>query len=73
MEKLARFGILLLLYIISYIVLFTIIPSIAWMFGGSFTDVAHCAPYVAFTIVGYNCLLGVIFSECFDTNFRSKR
>jgi hypothetical protein len=73
MEKLARFGILLLLYVISFIVLFTIIPSITWLFGGSFRDVAHCAPYVGFTIVGYNCLLGAIFSECFDTNFKSKR
>jgi hypothetical protein len=73
MEKLGRFSILLLLYVILFIFLFTIIPSIAWIFGGSFRDVVHCAPYVAFAIVGYNCLLGAIFSNCFDTNFKSKR
>ncbi len=73
MEKLGRFSILLILYVIAFIVLFTIIPSITWIFGGSFLDVAHCAPYVAFCIVGYNCLLGTIFSHCFDENFKSKR
>lgn len=73
MEKLGRFSILLIVYVIAFIILFTIIPFVTWVFGGSFTEVAHFAPYVAFTIVCYNCLLGFIFSECFDTNFKSKR
>lgn len=73
MEKLGRFAILVALYIVSFIVVFTILPSIVWLFGGSFKDVAQSAPYVAFSVLFINLFLGVIFSECFDDNFKSKK
>ena len=73
MEKLARFGILVALYVLSFVIAFAIIPSIAWIFGGSFREVAQSVPYVAFSIILINPLLGFLFSECFDTNFKSKR
>jgi hypothetical protein len=73
MEKLARFGVLVVLYAFSFIVVYTILPSIVWVFGGSFTDVAQSVPYVVFGIIFINFFLGYIFSECFDTNFKSKR
>jgi hypothetical protein len=73
MEKLARFGILVALYVLSFVIAFAIIPSIAWIFGGSFRYVAQSVPYVAFSIILINALLGVLFSECFDGNFKSKR
>ena len=72
MEKLARFGILVLLYALSFLFVYTILPSIVWLFGGSFLDVAQSAPYVAFSAMFINLFLGFIFSECFDTNFKSK-
>jgi hypothetical protein len=73
MEKLARFGILVLLYIVCFVIVYTILPSIVWLFGGSFKEVAQSAPYVAFGIMFINLFLGVIFSECFDGNFKSKK
>lgn len=73
MEKLGRFAILVILYVLSFVVMYTILPSIAWIFGGSFREVAQSVPYVAFSIILINPLLGFLFSECFDTNFKSKR
>ena len=73
MEKLARFGVLVVLYAFSFIVVYTILPSIVWVFGGPFKEVAQSAPYAVFGIIFINFFLGYIFSECFDTNFKSKR
>jgi len=73
MEKLARFGILVILYIVCFVIVYTILPSIVWLFGGSFKEVAQSAPYAAFGIMFINLFLGVIFSECFDGNFKSKK
>lgn len=73
MEKLGRFAILFVLYVIAFIIVYSIIPSIVWVFGGSFTDVAQCAPYAAFCILFINISLAIVFSECFDTNFKSRR
>lgn len=73
MEKLARFGILLLLYVVAFVVVYTIILAVVWTFGGSFTEVAQSVPYATFGILFINLILGVIFSECFDTSFKSKR
>jgi hypothetical protein len=73
MEKLARFGILVLLYVLSFVIVYTILPSVVWIFGGSFRDVAQSVPYVLFGVMFINVFLGFIFSECFDTQFKSKR
>jgi hypothetical protein len=73
MEKLARFGILVLLYVLSFVIVYTILPSVVWIFGGSFRDVAQSVPYVVFAIIFINAFLGFIFAECFDTEFKSKR
>ena len=73
MEKLGRFAILLLLYVFSFVIAYSIIPSVVWIFGGSFLDVAQCAPYAAFCIMFINISLAIVFSECFDHNFKSKR
>lgn len=73
MEKLGRFSILLVIYVLAFVFLYTIIPSVVWLFGGSFRGVVQSAPYAAFGIIIYNSLLGVVFNECFDNNFKSKR
>ena len=73
MEKLGRFAILTALYVLSFVIVYTIIPSIAWVFGGSFKELAQSPTYAACCIVFINMFLGVIFSECFDTKFKSKR
>lgn len=73
MEKLGRFAILLVLYVIAFVIVYSIIPSVVWIFGGSFLEVAQCALYAAFCIMFINIYLAMVFSECFDTNFKSKR
>lgn len=72
MKKLARFAILTGLYILSFIVVYTILPLIVWLFGGVFTDVSHSIPYVMFGTIFINVFLLFLFSECFDDNWRSK-
>ena len=73
MEKLARFGILVLLYVLSFVIVYTLLPAVVWIFGGSFKEVAQSVPYALFGIMFINLFLGVIFSQRFDTNFKSKR
>jgi hypothetical protein len=73
MEKLARFGVLVILYALSFIVIYTILPFIVWVFGGSFKAVAQSVPYAMVGTICINAFLGFVFSECFDTNFNTKR
>ena len=73
MEKLFRFSVLFVLYVIAFIVVYSSLPAIVWVFGGSFRDVAQSVPYAVFGIIFINASLGIVFSECFDTNFKSKR
>ena len=73
MEKLFSFSVLFVFYVIAFIVVYSALPALVCIFGGSFTDVAHSIPYVVFGIIFINVTLGVVFSECFDENFKSKR
>lgn len=73
MEKLARFGILVVLYVLSFVIVYSMLPSVVWTFGGSFKEVAQSVPYALFGIMFINLFLGFVFSECFDTEFKSKR
>ena len=71
MEKLFRFLILTLLYIVGFIFFYNIVPCLAWLFGGSYTAISQSAEYAAFSIVFINLFLAVIFHECFNGNFKS--
>jgi len=72
MKKLSRFSILAALFVLSYIVLYSVIPSIVWLFGGGFTEVSQNPAYATiFTFIGVSAL-GFVFAECFDENFYSK-
>lgn len=73
MEKLFRFSVLFVLYIVAFIVVYSSLPAIVWVFGGSFKEVAQSVPYAVFGILFINLCLGIVFSECFDNNFKSKR
>jgi len=73
MEKLGRFAILVILYVLSFVVMYTILPSIVWIFGGSFKEIAQSVPYVAFCVMFLNLFLGIVFNECFDNNYKSKK
>lgn len=73
MQKLSRFLILAALYLLLWLVAYCIIPSIVFIFGGSFTAVSQNVAYAA--IIGgfvINFFLGLLFSECFTTQFYTK-
>jgi hypothetical protein len=73
MEKLGRFCILVVLYVILFIIGYSIIPGIAWIFGAPFTYVAQSPVYVIIGNILVHVTLGCLFESCFDTNFKSKR
>jgi hypothetical protein len=52
---------------------YSLIPSIVWIFGGSFTDVSQDGVYAAFCTMILIPALGFLFAECFDDNFYPKR
>lgn len=73
MKKFARFIILSLLYVVTFILFYSAIPSIVWIFGGPFKEVAQSVPYVIFGGILIIVTLGVMFDQCFDSNFYPKR
>jgi hypothetical protein len=73
MEKLARFSILVVLYVIMFIICYSIIPGIVWIFGGPFTYVAQSPVYVIVGNLLVHITLGLIFEKSFDSNFKSKK
>lgn len=72
MKKISRFLILAVIFSLCFIVLYSLFPSIVWVFGGSFKEVSQSVPYV---IIGGGVTitaLSIIFSETFDENFLVK-
>jgi hypothetical protein len=70
MNKFTRFVIAAILYIVCWIVMFLIIPSIVWIFGGSFLEVAQHPAYILFVgLILINVFLGCIFYDLFDKDF----
>ena len=72
MKKLARFFILQVLFVALFIISYCIIPSLVWMFGGGFLDVAQHPMYILFIGIPTIVVLGVLFNESFNSDFRSK-
>ena len=73
MQKLSRFVILSILYVLVFVLFYSILPSIVWIFGGSFKEVSQSVPYVIFSVIIFIPCQSMIFSECFDENFYPKR
>ena len=73
MKKLARFIIVSLLFVATLILFYSFIPAIVWIFGGSFKEVAQSVPYVVVCMFLLLPILGMIFSDCFDSNFYPKQ
>ncbi len=72
MLKLFRFLILLLAFVVVFCIFYSIIPTIVWIFGGSFKAVAQHPGYAYLGLFLVIPLTGVLFSECFDSNFKAK-
>jgi hypothetical protein len=69
MKKLLRFLILTVLFAISVTLIYSMLPAIVWVFGGSFTEVAQSVPYVLFGGIMTVVAVGIVFSDCFNEEF----
>lgn len=73
MEKLLRSVIVILLFMVVLVLFYTILPSIVWVFGGSFKAVAQHPMYVIVFCIMVLPAQGFLFGECFDENFYNKK
>jgi len=70
MNKFTRFFVAMVLYIVCWLFLFLVIPSLTLLFGGSFLAVIqHPAYIIAFGVIIINIFLGCIFHDAFDEDF----
>lgn len=61
------------MFVAILILLYSVLPSIVWVFGGSFQAVSQSPVYVIvflFTAVPYQAIL---FGECFDGDFYERK
>ena len=72
MNKFIRFIVAAILYILCWIAMFLVIPTIAWIFGAEFLDVAQSGAYCALMVIMGNILLGMLFHGFFDKEFNFK-
>jgi multisubunit Na+/H+ antiporter MnhB subunit len=72
MKKLLRFFTLVTLFVALFILCYSIVPSLTWIFGGSFKDVAQHPAYAIFAGLIVIIALGIVFNESFDDDFYSK-
>ena len=72
MKKLSRFVILSILFVLVFMLFYSFVPAIVWMFGGSFTEVSQHPFYATFMGLMIIIVTGIIFSSCFDENFYPK-
>jgi hypothetical protein len=72
MQKLGRFLVLVVAFVLTFMFFYCVIPAVVWALGGSFTDVSQSPPYAVFSVVGILPLTGYLFDYCFDENFYSK-
>lgn len=67
--KFLRIIILAIIYVIMWTAMYCIIPSIIFIFGGSFLDTVHAAPYIMVMLIGGNFILGFLFYKTIDGNY----
>ena len=67
--KLIRFFVITIIAIALFCFLYCIVPSIVWLFGGSFLEVAQAPAHVVLGVVIYGFITGGIISETVDEDF----
>jgi hypothetical protein len=72
MKKLLRFIIVSLLFVVTLMLFYSLLPLVVLIFGGSFTEVSQSVPYVLFFVFIGLPIQSIIFTECFDSNFYPK-
>lgn len=73
MEKLIRFALIVFFSAILYIMLYSIVPCIAFIFGGDFLAVAqHPAYVIGFGLLLIPIIIGDLLNDSFDKEFLPK-
>jgi hypothetical protein len=72
MKKISRFLILAVIFSLSFVIIYSILPAIVWIFGGSFTAVSQHFAYAFFGGLVIISMLGIIFAETFNADFYTK-
>jgi len=72
MKKLARFIILSVLFALTVIFLYSLLPIAAWIFGAPFKEVAQSVVYTIVGGIGSIVATSYIFETSFDSNFYPK-
>lgn len=68
--KLLRFFVVTLFAIVLFCFLYCIIPSIVWLFGGNFLEVAQAPAHAVLGVIIYGTGTGTIINETVDKHFR---
>ena len=68
--KLIRFFVVVIFTIILFCFLYCIVPSIIWLFGGNFLEVAQSPAHAVIGTIIYGVLTGGIINETVDEDFR---
>jgi len=72
MQKIFRFLILAVIFSLSFVLLYSILPAIVWIFGGNFKDVSQHFAYVLIGGISIICGLACVFAESFTEDFCTK-
>lgn len=68
--KLLRFFVVAIFAVILFCFLYCIIPSIVWLFGGNFLEVAQSPAHAVVGTMIYGTGTGTIINETVDKHFR---
>lgn len=73
MEKLGRFLILTVIYLLLVVGTMLLTPCVSWIFGGEFLFVLQHPLHVLFSLMTGGVVWGIIFESCFNSEFKSKK
>jgi len=67
--KLIRFFIITIIAIVLFCFLYCIVPTIVWLFGGNFLEVAQAPTHAVIGVIIYGAGTSCIINETVDENF----
>jgi len=73
MKKIIRFSIVAAIFVAMLVLLYSVLPFIVWIFGGSFQAVSQHPIYVLVFLVIAVPFQSILFGECFDGDFYEKK
>lgn len=73
MNRIMRFTLLSILYLVLMIIFYIIPAGIFWMFGAPFLECLQHPVYVFFCSIAINVMLGIQFYDSFDEDYYPKK